>query len=37
MSRGEEEGKKDDGEMFVDFLYMFWEKVLFCISICFFF
>ena len=35
MSRGEEEEKKDDEEMFVDFLYLL-KKVLFCIFICFF-
>lgn len=28
MSRGEEEGKKDDGEMFVDFLYILGKSVV---------
>ena len=28
MSRREEEGKKDDGEMFVDFLYILGKSVV---------
>ena len=28
MSRGEGEGKKDDGEMFVDFLYILGKSVV---------